>query len=80
MTLAVMTRASLGHTGHKLVAGAGTQAIYAAIVVAAVARVLAALLPEWTIALVHVAAFAWIAAVGGFAILYGPMLLRARHA
>ena len=79
MTLAVMTRASLGHTGHALVAGAGTQAIYAAVVVAALARVVAGLLPEWNIALVHVAAFAWIAAFAGFAILYGPMLFRARH-
>ena len=30
MTLAVMTRASLGHTGHALVASRATQAIYAA--------------------------------------------------
>jgi uncharacterized protein involved in response to NO len=79
MTLAVMTRASLGHTGHALVAGAGTQAIYAAVVVAALARVAAGLLPEWTLAPIHVAAFAWIAAFAGFAILYGPMLFRARH-
>jgi uncharacterized protein involved in response to NO len=78
MTLAVMTRASLGHTGHKLVAGAGTQTIYAAVVVAALARVVAGLLPEWTIPLIHVAAFAWIAAFGGFAILYGPVLFRGR--
>jgi uncharacterized protein involved in response to NO len=31
MTLAVMTRASLSHTGHGLVAGTGTQTIYAAV-------------------------------------------------
>jgi len=78
MTLAVMTRASLGHTGHDLVAGTGTQAIYAAVVVAALARVVAGLFPAWTIPLIHVGAFAWIAAFGGFAILYGPILFRAR--
>ena len=50
------------------------------VVVAALARIVAGLLPEWTIAIIHVAAFAWIAAFGGFAILYGPMLFRARHA
>ena len=42
MTLAVMTRASLGHTGQALVASPFTQVIYAAIVVAAASRVLAA--------------------------------------
>ena len=35
MTLAVMTRATLGHTGHALHGLAATQAIYAAIVIAA---------------------------------------------
>jgi uncharacterized protein involved in response to NO len=76
MTLAVMTRASLGHTGRELVAGIGTQAIYAAVVIAACARVAGAVAPEWMLALVHIAAFAWIAAFGGFAALYGPVLFR----
>jgi uncharacterized protein involved in response to NO len=35
MTIAVMTRASLGHKGRELVAGLGTQAIYAAVGIAA---------------------------------------------
>jgi len=78
MTLAVMTRASLGHTGHELVARTGTQAIYAAVVLAAVARIGAALLPAWAIALIHVAAFAWIVAFGGFSLLYARMLFHAR--
>ena len=78
MPLAVMTRASLGHTGHELVAGVGTQAIYAAVVVAACARVAGALMPAWTLAWLHLAALAWIAAFGGFAVLYGPILLRRR--
>ena len=76
MTLAVMTRASLGHTGQALVAGAGTQLIYAAVVIGAVARVGGALVPEWGLVLVHVAALAWIAAFGGFALLYAPLLIR----
>jgi uncharacterized protein involved in response to NO len=79
MTLAVMTRATLGHTGHELVAGAGTQAIYAAVVLAASARVAASLVPAWTVALVHVAAIAWITAFAGFAFVYGPILFRARR-
>jgi uncharacterized protein involved in response to NO len=74
--LAVMTRASLGHTGRQLLAGVGTQAIYAAVVIAACARVAGALFPAWTFGLLHTAALAWIAAFGGFAVLYGPVLFR----
>jgi uncharacterized protein involved in response to NO len=77
MTLAVMTRASLGHTGQPLVATPATQAIYALVVVAALARVAAPWL--WTMELLHVAAFAWIAAFGGFAAVYGPLLVRRRR-
>ena len=39
MTLAVMTRASLGHTGQALRADKGTQAIYGAVLLAATARI-----------------------------------------
>ena len=76
MTLAVMTRATLGHTGRALVAGPGTRAIYAAIVIAACARIAAALLPQWTFVLLHLSAVAWVAAFGSFALLYGPLLFR----
>jgi uncharacterized protein involved in response to NO len=78
ITLAVMTRASLGHTGQELVAGTGTQTIYAAVVLAAVARVGAALHPAWAVSLIHVAALAWVVAFGGFALLYAPILFHAR--
>lgn len=79
MTLAVMTRASLGHTGHALTASALTRALYLAVIVAALARVAAALEPQWSMPLLHVAAFAWAAAFLGFAVGYGPMLCRARQ-
>ena len=78
MTLAVMTRASLGHTGRALAASPATQAIYAAVFVAAIARIVAVLMPEWASPLLHVGACAWILAFGGFAAVYGPMLLRPR--
>ena len=74
MTLAVMTRATLGHTGHELVASVPTQLIYAAVFIAAVARICAALEPRWSELELHVAAFAWAAAFLGFGIVYGPML------
>ena len=43
MTLAVMTRASLGHTGRPLVAGPGTTTIYVLVTLAAILRLLAPL-------------------------------------
>ena len=79
LTLAVMTRATLGHTGQKLLASRGTQAIYAAVVIATVARIMAALIPSSWDALVYVAALAWIGAFGGFAALYAPLLFRPRR-
>lgn len=79
MTLAIMTRASLGHTGHALVAGRLTQAIYALVVAAAVLRVAAAFEPT-TMVLLHVAAAVWIAAFWIFAVGYGPSLSRPRRA
>ena len=45
MTLAVITRATLGHTGRRLTASVSTQAIYAAIIVGAVARICAVIHP-----------------------------------
>jgi len=74
MTLAVMTRATLGHTGHELTASALTQIFYAAVFIAAVARICAALEPSWSDLELHLAAFAWAAAFLGFGIVYGSML------
>ena len=77
MTLAVMTRASLGHTGHELRASPSTLAIYAFAVIGALARIAAAFGIEPQIML-HLAATAWILAFGGFAVVFGPLLLSPR--
>jgi uncharacterized protein involved in response to NO len=74
MTLAVMSRATLGHTGQPLTASGATQAIYAAIIVAALARICAVIEPAHSEPLLHLAAFAWAAAFFGFAISFGPLL------
>jgi uncharacterized protein involved in response to NO len=74
MTLAVMSRATLGHTGQRLTASATTQLIYAAIIVAALARICAAVDPSHYGPLLHLAAFAWAAAFLGFSISFGRLL------
>ena len=74
MTLAVMSRATLGHTGQRLTASVTTQLIYAAIIVAALARICAAIDPAHYGSLLHVAAFAWAAAFLGFSISFGRLL------
>ena len=77
MTLGVMTRASLGHTGAPLTASIPTRLVYAAAIVAAFSRIAASLFSDLTLALLSLAAISWIAAYGGFVIFYGPKLLRA---
>nr|ACF98216.1 putative NnrS family protein [uncultured bacterium 1114] len=76
VTLAVMTRASLGHTGRPLHAGWATSLIYAAAVFAVVARITGALVDGWAPALLPMAGIAWVLAFVGFIASYGPMLLR----
>jgi len=76
MTLAVMTRATLGHTGRPLAASPGTQAIYALALVAALLRIYAAF--DGSVAAMHAAAFAWECAFAGFVFVYGPLLIGRR--
>ena len=78
MTLAVMTRATLGHTGRAIAAAPVTIVIYGAIVFAALVRIAAPLLPGVYYEALIAAAIGWIVAFGGFVVVYGPMLLRPR--
>lgn len=73
MTLAVMTRATLGHTGRALQAGPGTQAIYALVLLAALLRIVAAF--TGSLALLEYSGIAWIAGFACFVLLYGPLLV-----
>ena len=75
MTLAVMSRVSLGHTGRQLTASVATQAIYASIIIAVVARICAVFQPSHSVPLLYVAALSWAAAFLGFALSYGPTLI-----
>lgn len=76
MTLAVMTRATLGHTGQALTAGPGTVAIYAALLLAVLARLAAGIFPAQAPVLHAVSGLCWIASFGGYAVIYGGLLLR----
>jgi uncharacterized protein involved in response to NO len=78
MTLAVMTRASLGHTGRPLTAGPGTNTIYLLITLAAVSRVLAPLAGDAMLSVLDLAGAAWALAFGLFAVLYGSALAQPR--
>lgn len=77
MTLAMMTRATLGHTGRTLRADRSTTAIYLLMLAATVTRILAGFLPgqSW---LLDLAGTAWIFAFGGFAVRYAPLFLLPR--
>jgi uncharacterized protein involved in response to NO len=78
MTLAVMTRATRGHTGQQLTAAPPTQVIYLLAVTSALARIVAAfdMLRD---PMLVVSASAWCLAFGGFLIVYGPLLVRPRR-
>lgn len=79
MMLAVMTRASRGHSGRPLVAAGTDMLIYCAIILGALARIWASFAgaPDWVL---HLSASGWIVAFGGFVLFYGPMLLTPRIA
>lgn len=78
MTLAVMSRASLGHTGRPLTASGALQALYGLVVLSALTRIVVALAPEWSQGLLPAAGLGWAAAFLGFALAYWPVLTRAR--
>lgn len=78
MTLAVMTRASLGHSGRPLAARATETAIYLLVLGSAILRIVAGFGgPNWLLTL---AATGWIAGFGLFTIAYWPILTRPRLA
>ena len=80
MTLAMMTRAILGHTGRAREAGKATLAIYLFANLAAGLRIAATFAPGHLAGLLELSACAWSFAFGGFVIVYGPMLIGPRVA
>jgi uncharacterized protein involved in response to NO len=79
MIMAVMSRASLGHTGRPLIAPPLIVGAYTLVTAASLLRVFGPLLvPGHVPAILTLAALAWIAAFVVFAIVYAPILTTPR--
>lgn len=76
MTLGIMTRASLGHTGRQRHADPATVAMYILVTCGAILRVFGAGIGLPTGFVLGAAAFCWSGAYLLFAMVYGPYLLR----
>lgn len=79
MTLSVMVRASLGHTGRELKASFFSIIIFSAIIVAASARIFQTLSIGHYQLTLYISGAAWILAFGGFALTFAPALLRPKN-
>ncbi|MDX2288162.1 MAG: NnrS family protein, partial [Hyphomicrobiaceae bacterium] len=77
MTLAVMTRASLGHTGQRLATSTPITLIFVAAFLGAVARV-AAGIPGLRDQALATGAVLWVAAFAGFVAVFAPLLMKRR--
>ncbi|MGH6922817.1 MAG: NnrS family protein [Propylenella sp.] len=75
MTLAIMTRASRGHTGRALTADGATVSIYILVTLGAVLRVLAPFMGDLYAPVLVLGGIVWSAAFALFAISYAPMLI-----
>jgi uncharacterized protein involved in response to NO len=79
MILAVMSRASLGHTGRPVVAAWPTVLAYVALILAAALRIAAPLFGGAYPSIVGIAGGLWIIAFAAFVAVYAPILVRARR-
>lgn len=77
MSLAIMTRATLGHSGRTLAVDAATVWIYVLIQTGALLRVMSPVLPLDYSLVLAMAALLWGGAFVLFALHYGPMLATA---
>jgi len=78
MTLAVMSRATLGHMGRALVADRGLTVVFVLVLVAAVLRVVSAWPTGGTMVLLMLAGVAWVTAFALFVLRHIPMALSQR--
>jgi uncharacterized protein involved in response to NO len=72
MPLAVMSRATLGHTGRPLTANRIATLLYLSVTGAALLWVLSPALGELSTPALHLSATLWVIALAGFAVIYAP--------
>jgi uncharacterized protein involved in response to NO len=78
MILAVMTRATLGHTRRELKASSATSILYLCVTVGALLRVAASLGVGSYMPMLQLSGTAWVASLLLFLLSYGPMLWKPR--
>lgn len=79
LTLGMMSRVSLGHTGRALKASNAIAIAFVLINVAALFRVLLPIaMPGWYETLIYISTLSWLAAFSLFVFVYGPILTSAR--
>jgi uncharacterized protein involved in response to NO len=79
LTLGMMARVTLGHTGRPLKVGSAMIAAFALVNLAALTRgVLPILHPQWFSQLIIASGVLWIAAYCIFVVIYTPMLIQPR--
>lgn len=76
MTLAVMARATLGHTGQHLTAGPASVMMFLCVIGSVVIRIGAGVWPEGADTFYAVSAILWIAAFAAFVTIHGAALVR----
>ncbi len=79
MTLAVMVRATLGHSGHRLTAGIIENTLFSCVVIAALARILESVNFFPSTFLLKVAAMCWFFAFAGFGVCFAPRFFQKRR-
>ncbi|OGT20799.1 MAG: hypothetical protein A2V90_09260, partial [Gammaproteobacteria bacterium RBG_16_57_12] len=79
LTLGMMARVSLGHTGRAMQSARGINYAFGLVIAAAALRVLGPLiLPSWYSQIITLAGIVWLLAFVIFVIIYAPILLRPR--
>lgn len=80
MTMAVMMRAIMGHTGRELVAGVWLSVAFVLVVLAALMRVFLGDVEVFGVSGLWIAAGLWTLGFGGFSVRAGPWLIRPKDA
>lgn len=78
LTLGMMSRVTLGHTGRVIVASARTKLAFAFILAAAAVRVVGPLLSSWYPTALVIAGSLWALAFAMYLAEYAPLLVRRR--